>query len=176
MPKEIEITKASLLDRLYSNHLTVWYLLFITQAVQFIREKPEITIKTNRGEFSSKELIQHLENDENETLVRNMAATSSCRNYLKENFRIMKEYCFQTNQLDKLQDQEWYLFAKLLVNCISHDMVFNLKSVTGLPVSYENYTIDMSLDEQHLPDNFTAQLFINLGEDIFNFAINGGLE
>lgn len=59
-------------------------------------------------------------------------------------FECIKEYCANTKQEDKFCNQEWFLVARVIRNCFSHD--FNLKikdpkTLSKLPITWKNITI-----------------------------------
>lgn len=174
MNEPIIIESASLVDKLYSNHLTVWYTLFALYGLQQVanRNEIEITQKDYRVEFSK--ILEHLPFPEIENTVKNLAVTSACRAYLRENFRITQNYCTNNNILNILQEQKWYQFARILVNCISHDMVFDLSTVNKnrLPAVFKGVEIQEEMHGQHLNSRFTAQVFLDLGDTILLFVAN----
>ena len=75
---------------------------------------------------------------------------------LKEPFELIKDYCNFTNQIDIFNKQNWYQFARIIRNCLSHNFKFkfndNDKSI--LPITWKNRTIDVSLDNSHLQLSF----------------------
>lgn len=176
MTESIVVDSANLIDRLYSNHLTVWYTLFALNCFADLKDRNNVEIiqKGSPVKFS-KMLNEHLVIPEIEDTVKSLAITSVCRTYMRENFRITQNYCIETNKLDILQEQEWYQFARILVNCISHNFIFDLTTVNKnrLPVRFKNIEIGESMHGCHLSRRFTAQIFLDLGDSILTFvAVN----
>jgi hypothetical protein len=77
---------------------------------------------------------------------------SSYRSAVKELFPLTKLYCHQTKQLDHLKSQPWFQFWRILRNCWSHDMVFNLNSdeKSKLPLTWSGVTLDESINGKPL--------------------------
>ena len=173
MTESIIVETASLVDRLYSNHLTVWYSLFALQGIGSMpnREEIKIDVKGQNVSFGTV-LKDHMPIKEIEDTVKDMAITSVCRTYMRENFRITQNYCIDNNILRILQEQDWYQFARILVNCISHNLVFDLSTVNKnrLPAKFKSVSISEDLQGKHLDKTFTAQMFLELGDTILFFV------
>ena len=77
---------------------------------------------------------------------------SSYRSAVKELFPLTKLYCHQTKQLDDLKLQPWFQFWRILRNCWSHDMVFNLNpdEKSKLPLTWSGITLDDSINGKPL--------------------------
>lgn len=174
----IIVESASLVDRLYSNHLVVWYTLFSLHGITDMpnRETIAMDIKGENLKFEQV-LKEHMPIIEIENTVNSMAKTSACRTYMRENFRITQNYCTDTNKTNILQKQDWYQFARILVNCISHNLIFDLDSVNKnrLPTKFNNVSIGTEMHGKHLGKQFTAQLFLELGDAILMFAAQNNL-
>lgn len=174
MSKRIVIETASLLDRLYSNHLTVWYTLFALRGILDMPNRGNLDLDVGGDTLLFQTILKdHVMTYDIENTVSHLAKTSACRNYMRENFRITQNYCIDNNKLNILQEQQWYQFARILVNCISHNLVFDLSTVNKnrLPVSFNGVCIGPDDHGKHLNELFTAQLFLELGDVILLFAI-----
>lgn len=174
MNNTIVVESAKLVDRLYSNHLTVWYTLFAIQGADKIPNRGSIEIGAHGGKILFQTLYDdHIQSLEIERTIAALAKTSACRAYMRENFRITQNYCIENN-ISMFQDQSWYQFARILVNCISHDMIFDLSTVNKnrLPAVFNGISIDTDMDGKHLNELFTAQIFLELGDAILLFVIN----
>lgn len=77
---------------------------------------------------------------------------SSYRSAVKELFPLTKLYCNQTGQLENLKAQPWFQFWRILRNCWSHDMVFNLNpdEKSQLPLTWSGVTLDESINGKPL--------------------------
>jgi len=59
-------------------------------------------------------------------------------------FELIKSYCRDTNQKDKLFHQEWFLIARVIRNCFSHDFnlkIYNRDTLSKLPITWKNIRI-----------------------------------
>jgi hypothetical protein len=77
---------------------------------------------------------------------------SAHRAALKDLFPLLKLYCHETSQLDKLKAQPWFPFWRILRNSFAHDMVFNFNKDEKalLPVSWSGVTINLSMNGKPL--------------------------
>jgi hypothetical protein len=170
--QRIEVTQGRLIDKIYTNHLVVWYTLFSVQGAAKIPNKDEVLITTSKGDINFQKVwIEHLSGGDTLETVQKLAKISACANYLKETFRITQDYCIKYKYEDKLYLEKWYRFAKILVNCLSHDMIFKFDRVNPkhLPAHYAEFSITEEMEGKHLPYEFTAQLFLDLGDEIVRF-------
>jgi hypothetical protein len=170
---QTDLESARLIDRLYSNHLTVWFTLFSIIGVNNIPEKEHLEIRVRGESINFRTMLaEHLPTTELQDTIVEMAKTSACRTYLRENFRITQNFCAETAKLELLQEQHWYQFARVLVNCLSHNMIFDLNSVNKnrLPAKFREFCIEETMHGKFLDDTFTAQMFLDLGDTILLFA------
>ena len=77
---------------------------------------------------------------------------SSYRSAVKELFPLTKLYCHQTGQLKDLKSQPWFQFWRILRNCWSHDMVFNLNpdEKSQLPLTWSGVTLNETINGKPL--------------------------
>jgi hypothetical protein len=77
---------------------------------------------------------------------------SSYRSAVKELFPLTKLYCHQTGQLNDFKSQSWFQFWRILRNCWSHDMTFNLNpdEKSKLPLTWSGVTLDESINGKPL--------------------------
>ncbi len=75
---------------------------------------------------------------------------------LKESFEIIKDYCENTNQRNKMTSNDWYQFSRMIRNCISHNFYFEFNDYdkTKLPQIWKNRTIDLALDGKPMKLDF----------------------
>jgi len=78
------------------------------------------------------------------------------RALLKESYELVKDYCKDTRQMNLLKSENWYHFARIIRNCLSHDfrIVLSKQDKSILPVSWNNHTISADMDGQDLDLNF----------------------
>lgn len=160
-----------LVDHLYTNYLTLWYSLFSLSALQDIENRDIVNVEMSTGTKNFKTIILDQYSDHEEH-IRDIAIVAACRGYLKENFRLTKNYLDEKNCLDRMQNRPWYQFTRILVNCLSHNMVFDLSKVNPnhLPARYKDFYITKDMDKTYTPSTFDAELYINLGDNIINFV------
>jgi hypothetical protein len=98
----------------------------------------------------------------------------SVRMLIKETFEFMVEYTNRTSQTEKLKEQNWYNFAKILRNALSHNMriEFKYKSYEKLlPVSFNGKIIDKNMAGSELTfDLFGLDDYTKLFLVIYEFA------
>lgn len=166
------IKEGKLIDKVYSAYLVAWYTMFAIQGVPNIPDKFEVNIDTVTGTHNFKKMYEHNFQNGVEDVVKKLAMISCCSTFLKETFRMTQEYCNKNDLTDKLFSESWYHFAKILVNCLSHDMVFSFQRLNPkhLPAHYADISITTDMEGEHMSEKFTAQIFLNLGTDIGIFV------
>lgn len=92
------------------------------------------------------------------------------RNLLKETFRLTQSYSISSDQMDLLESQDWYQFARIFVNSISHDFCYRFSKYDKkmLPVSFNGFEITQSMDGDSA--KLTLQNVIELVYEIIAFA------
>ena len=83
------------------------------------------------------------------------------------------DYCETTGQLDKLQRQEWYLFARLVRNALTHDQHWGFKDrdLKKLPVTWRGRKITPEMNGQDVLMEFYGWFeAIEMIEDMLTFA------
>jgi hypothetical protein len=55
-------------------------------------------------------------------------AKMGLRNLIKEAFELIKDYSNNTNQEQTFKSQNWYHFARIIRNCLSHNFKFQFSS------------------------------------------------
>lgn len=100
-------------------------------------------------------------------IAREELYNSAYRTALKDLFPLIKRYCHDTNQLDKLKAQPWFQFWRILRNYFAHEMVFNFSKDEKplLPISWSGITIDLSMNGKSLTHGqFTREKLYELLE------------
>lgn len=74
------------------------------------------------------------------------------RSLVKESFELIKEYCEASNQKPALSKQQWYQFARMIRNCLSHNFKFEFSKYDKglLPVSWRGKAITAGMDGSFL--------------------------
>lgn len=77
------------------------------------------------------------------------------RTTLKESFEHIKEYCQNTNQYPLLKEQQWYEFARIIRNYLSHNccFIFNRFDKERLPIKWGDLEITEELHGKDLAKN-----------------------
>lgn len=173
MTARIEYSEGKLIDKIYTSYLVTWYTMFTIQGVDQITDKKSISISTRSGTYNFESMYnEYFSQHDTEEIIRNYAKITICSNFLKETFRLTQEYCVKNDLSSLLYLQPWYRFAKILVNCLSHDMIFNFNRVNPkhLPAEYNGISITKEMENHPLTDDFTANLFLDLGREIGQFV------
>lgn len=76
------------------------------------------------------------------------------RTTLKETFEHIKEYCTETEQYDIFKKQNWYEFARMIRNFLSHNchFIFNKYDRDRLPIKYGDIEIIEEMNGKGLGD------------------------
>ncbi len=134
-------------------------------ASTLIAELPE-------GKISLKEFTDRLDGLGARALVetKRNANRALTRNLFKESFRITTAYCRSSSQLNALKANNWFEFARIITNSLSHNfrLEFRPYDLSRLPVSYKGVTIDSSLDGK--PISMKLEILINLVDELIGFA------
>jgi hypothetical protein len=78
------------------------------------------------------------------------------RNLSIDSYEALFTYCERTDQLSRLQAQEWYGFARMVRNSLTHTQhwQFRPRDFKRLPVTWKGKTIEASMDGQELTFEF----------------------
>lgn len=91
----------------------------------------------------------------------------------KRLYELLKTYCNQTDQFNKFKNAEWYLVARAIINCFSHDFNLNVneREKNQLPYIWKDITIteDM-LDKPITRSNISIDNQTKLFDTMNNFA------
>ena len=123
------------------------------------------------GRMSLRELSERLEQCGPRALVetKRNANRFLTRNLLKEGFRITQSFCKAHGHSAQMISEPWYQFARMLVNCLSHDFRLQFpQDEKQLPVSYGHYVIDKSMDGRIL--RIPLQVLAELSDHVIDFV------
>lgn len=89
------------------------------------------------------------------------------RAFLKESFEVIKSYCKSTNQETNFKQQNWYQFARIIRNSLSHNFVIELRENDKklLPIVWRGRSITFAMHGKPLD---TSLLGIDGALDLFN--------
>lgn len=93
-----------------------------------------------------------LEDQDSRNIALKEFTTMLVRGLIKESYEVVLAYAEQTSQKEKLQNQGWYHFFRLIRNCVSHNFHFYFKDRDKemLPLTWRARTITKDLDGQPL--------------------------
>lgn len=99
------------------------------------------------------------------------------RNLLKESFESIKNYCEGSNQFSLFQQQDWYQFARMTRNCLSHDFSVDYKKdkriLKLLPINWNGRSFTLDMDGKPLNTSFIGINFaLKLYEEMKAFVEN----
>ena len=100
---------------------------------------------------------------------------SAYRSALNELLPLTKSYCHKNDILDKLKDQSWFQFWRIVRNCWAHDMIFNFNEHEKalLPVSWSEITIDITMNGKHITHGeYSREKILELISVALNFIEN----
>ncbi|MHA1703926.1 MAG: hypothetical protein ACTSWK_16855 [Promethearchaeota archaeon] len=106
--------------------------------------------------LSFKQVENMMRNLKSKEIACNEFLKMGVRALIKESFELIKDYLKNTNQLDKFTKQDWYQFARILRNCLSHECKFRFNDYDKslLPVGWKNKIINLDLDDTFLQLSF----------------------
>jgi hypothetical protein len=89
---------------------------------------------------------------------------------LKESFEVIKDHCQNSNQLELFKRQDWYDFARVVRNCLSHNFLVeyrNKQDKRKLPISWRGRSFTQDMDGKPLQISFfgidgALELFIDM--------------
>lgn len=175
-------TKDDLLSHLLSFRAAGVYDIFAQTCLhEFIKdwkegnENPdELVTELPEGTVTFREFMDSLSKlgDQAPVETKRNANRFLTRNLLREGFRVTQSYCEETNQSDKMTSKPWYQFARIVVNCLSHNFKYQFRQydLSKLPVAYLGNTIDQSQDGKstHLKLGVLLSLFDEITDLVRN--------
>lgn len=98
------------------------------------------------------QLADLLKNGNDKTISLGEFNKMLMRTTLKESFEHIKDYCQDTNQYPLLKKQNWYEFARLIRNFLSHNcrFIFNKYDRERLPIKWKSLEITEELHGKSL--------------------------
>jgi len=147
--------------------------LFSNEKSYPILEESNASFGTYKIDFKQVKNLLSIKNDRD--IAMKEFLTLFIRALIKESFELLKNYCEENHQENIFKSEQWYQFARMIRNCLSHNFKFefNKYDKSILPVSWKSKTIDISMDGSHLKLEFfgyveTWELF----SEFQNFAQN----
>lgn len=94
-------------------------------------------------------------------------AKMALRNMTSDTYEAVYDYCESHGQLPSMQVQDWYQFARVIRNSLTHTQCFKFHSrvLAILPVTWKGRTIDASMNGLEVPFTFFDW---HVGEELFN--------
>lgn len=172
--------KEDLLNSLFSLRAAAIYDIFaqtclhefFKQAHKGLADLSSISTVLPEGKITLREFTKQIDIHGGHALVetKRNANRFLTRNYLKESFRMTESYCVLTRQKNILKQENWYQFARIIVNSLSHNfrLEFRPYDKTLLPVTYQRTEINESMDGK--PISFKLQILLDLTEEIRRFS------
>lgn len=99
--------------------------------------------------------------------------TMLVRNVTLDAYEQLYDYCESSGQLDTMQSQDWYLFARLVRHALTHDQHWGFKErdLKKLPVTWRGRTITPEMNGQDVLMEFYGWFeAIELVEDMLTFS------
>ena len=100
-------------------------------------------------------------------------AKMALRNMTSDTYEAVFEYCEAHGQLPSMQAQDWYQFARVIRNSLTHTQFFRFhpRVLAILPVTWKGRTIDASRNGIEVPFTFFDwYVGLELFKDIYEFA------
>ncbi len=128
--------------------------LFSNEKIYPILEESNCKFGTYSIQFKQVAEMMKKENDRN--IACKEFINMGLRILIKETFELIKDYSRETQQKQIFESQQWFQFARIIRNCLSHNFKFqfNNHDKSLLPISWKNRTIDISLANTHLQLSF----------------------
>ena len=122
--------------------------------------------------FDFNQVIANYQNDREKHVVSVMELYKSMRRALiKESYEVLKSYAKKTNQSLKLEQANWYRFATIIRNAITHDFHFEFSKydLNAMPLTWKNVMIDCSLkgnpiSDEQLPHGVSFDLHMEMND------------
>ena len=110
-------------------------------------------VKTSIFEFKMHEIVSALKDETSKNRLLEKYFQMSFRAFVTEFLEKTKEYCNQTGQWMKMQEQPWFHYSRLVRNCFAHNdrFKFTSKDKKILPVTFKDATITLEMDGQEIP-------------------------
>ena len=137
------------------------FILVLASISLFSNEKAypildESNCKLGKYSIEFKQVSNMMKKESDRNIACKEFVNMGLRILIKETFELIKDYSKETQQEKTFKSQNWYEFARMIRNCLSHNFKFqfNKYDKSLLPLSWNNKTIDISLDNTHLQLSF----------------------
>lgn len=175
----LNVTKSDLLGQLtnaknnFLLSLTSSYLLQNHTSLAVIQG---LTMKIEDKDFDLNQVINMLSNTNDAKIVLQEYYMMGYRVFYREPFQLIRSYVkIDTPQEQLLKNSDWYDFARMIRNSVSHDFNFTFSEYdkTLLPLTWKNLTIDLSME--HMPLTMTFYGFsksLEMFDEMISFVQN----
>ncbi len=157
------------------------YILGLSAVSLFLNEKVYPILEENNyvifGNYKvgTKQVKNLLIKHADRSIALKEFTKSQIRIPVKESFEIIKNYCYETNQISKFRAESWYHFIRMIRNCLSHNCKFEFSEYDKrfIPVSWNNRIINSEMDGKCLELEFfgyveTWELFSECKDFVVN--------
>lgn len=155
----MKIKKEELLNQL--EHTKNNFILGLAAYSMFDSGKSWSLLQTQMAAFgpytvSFDQVADLLRKEQDRILALNEFAKMLLRTFIKEAFEHIKDYCEKTDQYPPFKAEDWYEFARLIRNYLSHNcrFEFNKYDIARLPVQWNGKIIVAEMDKQTLDRRF----------------------
>ena len=93
-----------------------------------------------------------LQNKKDRTIALKEFGKMLMRTFIKDSFEQIKDYCEDTGQYAAFKSQDWYEFARIIRNFLSHNCIFEFNKYDRerLPITWKEITITETMHGQSL--------------------------
>jgi len=137
------------------------FILVLASTSLFSNEKTYPILDESNCKFGTysiefKQVANMMKKESDRKIACKEFVNMGLRILIKETFELIKDYSKETRQERIFKSQNCYQFARIIRNCLSHNFKFQFNKCdkTLLPLSWNNKTIDSSLDSTHLQLSF----------------------
>lgn len=162
------------------NHLKNNYILGLAALAVFADERSCQILEEGEcrfGQYSMQfeQVANSLRNERDHQIVEKEFIKMLMRALIKESFEVVKAHCNESNQMTSFRKEGWYQFARIIRNCLSHDMEFKFSKYdkTLLPVNWRGKAIRANMEGTPIPLTFFGYVEAwELFNDINSCVIN----
>jgi len=134
-------------------------------------QKSTLTINNDKVDFST--LAKSLSKDNQYEIIIDHMINLAIKNAITDYYESIQKYCKSTKQESLFKKQEWYQYANLIRNSLSHDYQwdFSYKKKSIFPVTYKKIKITYDMNGTSLKKNqMSLSVIWGLLEKMENFV------
>jgi hypothetical protein len=172
------MTKAELISQLTNAKNN--YILGLAALALFASEEAYPIIEKSSCSFgtyslSFDQVARLLRKQEDKEIAVKEFMNMLLRTLIKESFELIKTHCNASKQTPALSKQQWYQFARMIRNCLSHNFKFEFNRYDKglLPVTWRGKTITAGMDGSFLELSFFGYVEAwVLFNEMYSFAVD----